>query len=448
MTIVEFLKDKNILILGFGKQGKSTFNYIRKHFPDKKITIADKNEEIDKSFLDENVNLKLGKDYLKDINVFDLIIKAPGVILKDENISSFKDKIITDYELLLKFTKGIKIGITGTKGKSTTSNVLYNVLKNQGKKVFLLGNIGNPIFDTIDEVTENSYCVVEVSSHTLEFIKTSSDINILLDIFPEHLDHVNSLDDYIKAKFNINVNAKHNSIFIYNGENNLMKQYNYKYRESDIGVFLNYEEARNVKNKVYLKDGSIYFNNEFLMKEDEPRKLIGKHILNDIIFVLAVSQILKLDLAKTVNTIKNINPLEHRMEYVGKFNGIYFYNDAIATIPVATINCINTLINVDTLICGGMDRGVPQDELIDFLKKSKVNNIICMPETGNIIYEKLNEFKNCYKADLIEEAVKIAKMVTEKEKICVLSPAASSYNNFKNFEEKGKLYKKSVSNII
>ena len=137
MTITEFLRDKEIVILGFGKQGKASFNYIRKHFPNKKITISDKNSQIDTSICDDKTYFKLGKDYLKELDKFDLIIKSPGVVLKDENITSFKDKIITDYELLLNFTKGIKIGITGTKGKSTTSTVLYNVLKEQGKNAFL-----------------------------------------------------------------------------------------------------------------------------------------------------------------------------------------------------------------------------------------------------------------------------------------------------------------------
>ena len=445
MSIIEFLKDKNIVILGYGKQGKANFHYIRKNFPQKKITIADKNENIDKSELDENVEFKLGKDYLKDIDKFDLILKAPGVILKDENVSSFENKIITDYELLLKFTKGIKIGITGTKGKSTTSTLIYNMLKDQGKKAFLLGNIGNPIFDFIDNIDENSYCVIEVSSHTLEFAKVSPDISVLLNIFPEHLDHVNSLNDYIKAKFNININSKENSKFIYNGENDLMKNYNYKYKDTDIAIFLNPEKILNVKNKVYLKNNGIYFNNEFLINSNEPRKIKGEHMLNNIMFVLAISHILNLDINKTAQTIKNTEPLEHRMEYVGKYDGIYFYNDAIATIPIATINCLKTLSDVDTLICGGMNRGINQEELIDFLKNNKLRNIICMPETGNFIYDSLKNIKNCYKTDKIEEAVKIAKKVTEKEKICVLSPAASSYNSFKSFEEKGKLYKKFVS---
>lgn len=446
MTITEFLRDKEIVILGFGKQGKASFNYIRKHFPNKKITISDKNSQIDTSICDDKTYFKLGKDYLKELDKFDLIIKSPGVVLKDENITSFKDKIITDYELLLNFTKGIKIGITGTKGKSTTSTVLYNVLKEQGKNAFLLGNIGNPILDFIDEITENSYCVIEVSSHTLEFVKSSPDISILLNIFPEHLDHVNSLNDYIKAKFKININPKEKSVFIYNAENELMNKYCYKHQENDIAVCLS--NNNNLKNKVYLENRNIYFNNEFLMSADEPRKIKGEHILNNMMFILAVSQILELDLKRTIQTIKNTEPLEHRMEYVGKFDGIYFYNDAIATIPIATINCINTLETVDTLICGGMNRGVSQNDLINYLRGASLRNIICMPETGDAIYDTLKDIKNCYKTDSIEEAVKIAKAVTKKEKICVLSPAASSYNRFKSFEEKGKLYKKCVSNII
>ncbi len=447
MLLQEFLEDKNIVILGFGKQGRATYNYIRKHFKNKKITIADKNENIDKSELDvENIHFKLGENYLEDIDKFDLIIKAPGVVLKDVNTKGFEDKIITDYELLLKYTKGIKIGVTGTKGKSTTSTVLYEVLKQQGKKVFLLGNIGNPILNEIDNIDEESITVIEVSSHTLEFVKTSPDISILLDIYPEHLDHCNGLNDYIKAKFNIAKYQKDTDYFIYNAENELMNGFKFEYKENDIAILLN--DNNEIKNKVYLKENSIYFNSKFLMNADEPRMIKGNHMLNNILFVLAVSEILDLDLMKTINIIKTVKPLSHRMEYVGKFNNIEFYDDSIATIPVATINCIKTLKKVNTLICGGMDRGVRQDELIKFLKESEVENIICMPETGFMIYDYLKGSKNVYKVDYIEEAVKIAKQVTKKDFICLLSPAASSYNKYKNFEEKGNLYQKAIKDNI
>lgn len=449
MTVCEFLNDKKIVILGFGKQGKATYKYIRKHFPSKLITIADKNENIDISEfkIDKNIVFNLGTKYLENIDKYDLIIKAPGVVLKDIDVSSFKDKIITDYELLLIFTKGLKIGITGTKGKSTTSTLMYDVLKEQGKNAFLLGNIGNPILDCIDDITEDAYVVIEVSSHTLEFVKSSPDIAILLDIFPEHLDHCNSINDYIQAKFNIAKFQNDNNIFIFNAENEIMKNYNFSYKDRDIAIYLN-EDEKKYKNKVYLKDENIYFNNELLMNSKEPRKIKGIHMLNNMMFILAVSKILNLDLQKTIETLKNTEGLEHRMEYVGKFGCIEFYNDAIATIPMATINTIKTLDNVNTLICGGMDRGVEQTNLIEFLKTSKVENVICMPETGNIIYSNLKDKKNVFKAETMEEAVQIAKDVTKNNMICLLSPAASSYNSFKSFEEKGKLYKELVKSNI
>lgn len=301
----------------------------------------------------------------------------------------------------------------------------------------------------VDKLTDSSYVVIEVSSHTLEFVKTSPHIGILLNIYPEHLDHVNCIDDYIRAKFNIAKHQKEEDYFIYNAENKLMTSYNFKYKENDIGVYLNSDEINiKLKNKVYLNGENIYFNNKYLMSSDEPRKIKGMHTLNNMMFILGVSMILNLNLAKTIESIKNVEPLEHRMEYVGKFQDIIFYNDAIATIPEATINCINTLEDVDTLICGGMDRGIQYDSFIEFLKFSKISNIICMPETGEKIFEELKLFKRTYRAETIEEAVNISKEVTKKGKICLLSPAASSYNCFKNFEEKGKLFKKYVKSNI
>lgn len=178
------------------------------------------------------------------------------------------------------------------------------------------------------------------------------------------------------------------------------------------------------------------------MDSRETLNVKGRYMLNNMMFILAVSEVLNLDINKTVNTIKNSKTLEHRMEYVGTFNDIIFYDNSIATIPVATIDCIETLKNVNTLICGGMDRGVSQKELIKFLESSEVENIICMPETGFIIYDALKDIKNVIKVQTMEEAVEISKKITKKNTICLLSPAASSYNDFKNFEEKGNLFKK------
>ena len=170
--------------------------------------------------------------------------------------------------------------------------------------------------------------------------------------------------------------------------------------------------------------------------------------IRNIMVVLTISEIMELDLKKTIDAIKNFKPLEHRIELVGKYNDIIFYNDSIATIPNATISAIKALKNVNTLIFGGMDRGIDYGPLIEFLDSGIVKNLICMPTTGHKIGNKIknkNVFK--YNVETLEEAVAKAKEVTSKESICLLSPAAASYEYFKNFEEKGKAYKNLVKEV-
>ena len=167
--------------------------------------------------------------------------------------------------------------------------------------------------------------------------------------------------------------------------------------------------------------------------------------MNNIMFVLAVSEILKLEIDKTIESINNFKTLEHRLEFVGRYNDILYYDNSIGTVPMATIEAVNALKNVDTLIIGGMNRGIDYEDFIEYLNDSDINNIICMPETGHNIAKGIKEKKR-YIVNTLEEAVEVAKRVTRKEKICLLSPAAASYGFFKNFEEKGNLYKKLVKN--
>ena len=158
-------------------------------------------------------------------------------------------------------------------------------------------------------------------------------------------------------------------------------------------------------------------------------------------FVIRVALLLDLDMNKVVSSVKEFKPLEHRMEYFGTFNGVKYYDDAIATIPEATINCIEALKDVDTIIFGGQDRGINYNILVEFFNNCQVKNFIGMPETGYWVVDRLNK-KNTYKVETLEEAVKIAKEVSKS--ICLLSPAAPSYNAFKNFEEKGNKFKELV----
>jgi len=445
--LLQYLENKKILILGFGVEGESSYNFFREHFPENKICIADKNENLlqEHTYLakDNNLELNLGQKYLDDINNYDLILKTPGISFKDVDITGVEEKITNQLELLLEYVDIFTIGITGTKGKSTTSSLIYKVLKEQEKDVFLLGNIGDPIFNNIDMLEKDSIVVLEISSHALEYVNKSPNISILLNIYEEHLDHYKSLDKYIEAKFNIAKYQKEEDFLIYNYENELMNKYRYNYRNTDYAVSEN--EIFEARNKIYLKEKDIYCNEQKVMSIEEDLKLKGMHNFNNIMFVIAVCDILKLNFDKALDTIRNFDPLEHRMEFVATINRVDYYNDSIATIPEATINAVTAIKDVNTIILGGKDRGINLNRLISFLLESDVENIICLPKTGEYIYEKLkNTNKKCYYIQNLQEAVNKAKEVTKESKVCILSPAASSYGYFKNFEERGRLFKKYV----
>ena len=450
--LLEYLENKKILILGFGKEGISTYKFIRKHFPNKKIYIADKTNANEEMILkDKNVDINFGDNYLDNLKDFDIIMKSPGISFVNIEIKDFKDKIKSELELFLEFIDVTTIGVTGSKGKSTTSSLIYQILKDQNKDTVLMGNIGVPVFDCIEDIRESTIVVLEMSSHQLEYMDVSPNIAILLNIYEEHLDHYKSIKEYAEAKINIGRFQKENDYFIYNVDNKIIKECIDEIETlNDIKYEVSYNGnlSNDNSNKVYIKDDYIYINENKVYNINDKRNLLGNHNLNNIMFVLAVCNILKLNSKKAKETISNFKGLEHRMEYVGKYNNIIYYNDSIATIPEATINSIRALKNVDTLILGGMDRGISYNEFIKFLNSGVVRNLICMPDTGYKIADSLNCSSNIYKVETLEEAVELSKKITRKDKICLLSPAAASYGFFKNFVEKGNKYKELVKKDI
>lgn len=450
--LIEYLKGKKILILGFGVEGQSTYKIIRKYLKEQFIYVADEQENFNEKYemLVDDVNAQFisGESYLDNLDNYDLIIKSPGISLKNINIISFKEKITSQLELFLEFFNVYTIGITGTKGKSTTSSLIYEVLKQQEKHTLLLGNIGIPIFDYIDVVEKDMIVILELSSHQLEYVKRSPNISILLNLYEEHLDHYKSMNEYIEAKANIFKYKNEDDYLIYNVDNEEVKNIVEKYKvQIGNNIYkISYQDKEIEENKYIVKDDYIVNSTgKQLYNINDERKLLGEHNLNNVMFVFAVSEILKIDLNKTIRTINTFNPLPHRMELVGTYDGITYYNDSIATVPAAAINSIKSFANVNTLIVGGMDRGINYDEFIEFLNKSNIKNLICLPTTGHYIGNNISNKKiNVYKINTMEEAVKIAKEVTEKETICLLSPAASSYGFFKNFKERGEKYKRLV----
>lgn len=439
--LINYFQNKKILILGFGREGQSTYKLIRKYIKEQTLYIADRKENFEKNyeFLSQDKNIKCisGEGYLEDLEEYDVIMKSPGISFVGLDTSKFYNNIKSQLELLLEFFDMFTIGITGTKGKSTTSSLIYKVLKEQNVKSMLLGNIGVPVFDYIDTIPDDTTLILEMSSHQLEYMKLSPNISILLNIYPEHLDHYESFEKYAEAKCNIFKYQNKSDYFIYNSD------------DETINKFLKNEEAKKYKvslkgnGDIYLKGENIYFKDKEIYNINTPRNLLGEYNLNNIMFVLAVSEILKLDISKTIKSISDFKTLEHRLEFVGEYNGILYYNNSIATIPKATIEAIKALKNVDTLIIGGMDRGLDYTDFVKFLNESDISNIICMPKTGHDIAKNLKDGR-AYVVNTLDEAVEIAKKHTTKGRVCLLSPAAASYGFFKNFEEKGNIYKELV----
>ncbi len=424
--LVEYFKSPSVLILGFGKEGQSTYNFIRRFYPDKKIAIADKRElKID----DSNVILHTGENYLDFINDYDLVMQSPGISLRSVKLSH-NTEITGQMDLFLRFAECTKIGITGTKGKTTTTTLIYNIVKASGKKCALIGNIGVPVFESLDD-TDGLVAVIEMSCHQLEFAKASPQIAIMTNVYPEHLDHYNGFEGYVNAKLNIVKNQTESDYFIYNSDQEELK---------------NLIDFDNVKSN--LLPVSRFEENEFfkyLTSLNENLK--GSHTHQDIFFAVNAARCLGIADDAIVNGIRAFEVIAHRLEKVGTWKDITFYNDSIATIPYAVMCGITALEKVDTLIFGGMDRGIDYSGFINDLNQSKINNLIGLPETGEMIINELKKVgctKNMIIVDTMDEAVEAAYKFTEKGKICLFSPAASSYNRYKNFEEKGNHYKELV----
>ena len=441
--IIDKLRDKKIAILGFGREGKSTYNFIKKYIDNYDVTIVDK-DNIDVS--DSSIKVVVGDDYLDNLDIYELIIKSPGISLKDIDISNIRNKITSQLELLLEVFRDNVIGITGTKGKSTTSSLLYETIKYQYSNTFLIGNIGKPVFDDIELYNKESILVIEMSSHQLEYVNVSPHIGVILNLYEDHLDHDGTIENYHNNKMNIFKYQNEKDYAIYADDNN----YLYERMNNDIYKGIRYtvrfDNTSSNGNNTRINDKDIYINGLKVYHDDDTRKILGNHNLMNIMFVLTVCNILGLDLEKVGVSINSFNGLKFRMEFIGKYHDIKFYNDTIATIPEATINAIDTIGDVDTLIFGGMDRGIDYADFIDYLNKSNINNFICMPTTGNIIGKMINKNKNVFYVDNLDDAYKVSLNNTKKNMSCLLSPAAASYEFYKNFEEKGRIFEGIVNN--
>lgn len=425
----DFFKGRRVLVLGLGREGRSTLDILKNI--DCHIGIADRNLTV----TDEISEYELygGESYLDCLDKFDIIMKSPGIALLDKVSPEVKAKITSQTDLLLRFCENKIVGITGTKGKSTTSSLTCHILKSCGLDAVLIGNIGIPPLEKISEFNSNTIIVCEMSCHQLEYVKASPDISVLLNVFEEHLDHYVVFAAYQAAKENIYRYAKPEDILIINKE--LVK--------SGISPKI-ITASLTDKADIYPDEKILHINGSDCDISGIKTSLLGRHNLYNIGIAACIGELFGCKKADILRAVASFNGLPHRLESVGYVNGAQYINDSISTCPSTAIAAVKAFDKTDTLIIGGMDRGIDYSELVSFINSSDIENIILLPDSGYRIYPKLNCTKrNIVKAADLAEAVATAKKVTKIR--CILSPAAASYGFYKNFEERGEHFRKLVN---
>ena len=430
------LKEKSILILGLGIEGTDSFKFLRKVFPKKVLGVGDRLEikslELKVKNLikkDKYLKLHLGKNYLEALKSYDVIVKSPGIPPKILKPFLKKGQEITSQtKIFFENCPGRIIGITGTKGKSTTTALIYKILKENRFKVHLVGNIGKAVLSLLLSAKKNNTYIYELSSHQLLDLKESPQIAVLLNIYPEHLDYYRNFQEYKKAKANITRYQNKKDFLVYNFKDKLVREIARKSKAKKIRIDL-----------VKIKKINIPLRGEFNLQNTKAAIALGR--------ILGISD------KNIIKAIETFKPLPHRLEYVGTYKGIKFYNDALATLPEATMAAIDALgKDIETIFLGGFDRGLDFKNLAKRILKTKIKSLILFPTTGEKIWKEILEqnlvdpFKiyRVFSVDNMKEGVKLAFKYTQRGKICLLSTASPSFSIFRDYKEKGNLFKKYV----
>ena len=419
-SICRRLSGKRILIAGFGREGKSTLRFLQQYMPDAIVGIADKNESAFQDVDKERYDLFFGDDYLRAASDYDIVIKTPGISVKDVDIDL--SLISSQTDLFLEAYHNQVIGVTGTKGKSTTSSLIYHLLKESGNDVILAGNIGIPILDCVSDINERTIVVYELSAHQLQFINRSPHVGILLNVFEEHLDHFGTFEKYKDAKVNVLRYMDDSDIPVVN--------------QSTVNSQQSTVAKRCVDFESYDFDG---YNIDW-----DQIPLLGEHNKRNVKAALCACKSYGLLIENLISHLYTFKSLEHRQEFVGVFNGVKFFNDSISTIPQATIAALQTIKNVNFLLLGGFDRGIDYEPLVTYLKDNVLPCILITGQAGQTINAKLKEAG--YKGNVLEytdmeSAFEIIGNLAKNGDVCLLSPAAASYDRYKNFEERGRVFK-------
>ncbi len=437
-------KGKKIFILGMAKSGYEVAKLLVKD--QNEIIISDQKDQDEAKLAELNA---LGIKFIKSNepeslldNSFDVLIKNPAVFPYHpcvKKAEALKIPVVNEMEVAYHYLpKNTKIiGITGSNGKTTTTTIIYEVLKKAGVNVILGGNIGIPLSQIVREIKKNDLLLLEISDHQLnDFKDFKTNISIVTNICPTHLDFHGSYEAYKNVKKKIFDHHKKSDIAIVN--------------KASVDA---YDIARNIKSKKYyfndennyLKDGIIYVNKEAVINTKDIL-LKGEHNYENILTMLVLLNILQIDYKYAKEVLKDFKGVEHRIEYVRTINGVAYYNDSKSTNPTATVTALKSFNSHIHLILGGMDRNQEFTDLIPYL--NRLTKIYAIGEVRNRIIDFCNQNNVPYEEhEFLKEALASINKNVQAGDIVLLSPASASWDQYAKFEDRGDEFKKIVNEL-
>lgn len=448
-------------IIGYGAEGKALMKYLTDH-KYHNITVCDQNVDL-KDDMPDGVSVRLGKDYLNKVNDFDVIFRSPGVRYLDPNIQSAValEKIVTSSTaFFLDQAPCHIVGVTGTKGKGTTCTLIYEMLKTEKKDVHIGGNIGEPSISFLDKVKKDSVVVLELSSFQLQDVKKSPKYAVLLNTTIDHLDYHADQNEYLSAKEQLLSMQGKDGVTVLN------KDYEYvKYYSPLVKGNLKY-----VSVKVKVKDGA-YVNGDkgeiFYVKNGKEEKicdvkdvaLIGSHNLENVLPSIVIAKEFGIKNENIKKVIKLFKGLPHRLEFVKEVRGVKYYNDSFSTNSLTSMAAVDSFDEPTLLIAGGSDKGLDYKEWAEkILTKESLKTVILMGDTTDKMDKAIIDAeKKLPTSDVtptkvlirqnLEEAVLEAFAQTNKGWVVVMSNAAASFDQFKNYKERGEEFRKLVNKL-
>ena len=437
-------ENKKIFILGMARSGYEAAKLLSDY--NNEIIVTDgkeQKEELVSELESLGVKVIITSDQLSLLDdSFDYVIKNPGIKYDNPVVVKAKEleiKVINEVEMAYSFLdKSVNIiGVTGSNGKTTTTTLISEFMKNSFDNVYLGGNIGIPLSNFVRDIKPNSYLVLEISDHQLcDMYDFKTNVSVLTNITPTHLDFHKSYEVYQMTKKKIFNNHTSDDLAVINKDDEVSMKITDDIKSTK--VYYGHDKT----NLAYYDEEGIYYDGKLVIKLDDII-LKGKHNYQNIMG--AIIAVKKYGVTDEViqKVLKEFKGVEHRLEYVDTINGVTYYNDSKATNCVSTITALNSFDKPTILLLGGYDRGHSFHDLDDSMKNVKC--VVCFGETKNRIEEFCNDLNiRCYKNDTLKEAMNVVKDVCTPGDVVLLSPACASWDQYDKFEDRGDEFKNLV----